>query len=228
MILQALNAYYERLKSDDDPVVPPLGFTWRPISFVVVIDRNGRLIQVQDLREEPNRKVIAKQMIVPSLGRKKSSGVDPDFLWGPTGYVLGADNSDRPERTADKFKQFKELQHQLGDGLVDEGMAAVLSFLDGWDPAEALKLPAWNEMAGSNVVFRLDTKLEYVHEASLIQDVWSNYYLEDDVGDIGMCLVSGEKVNISRLHPGIKGVGTATAEGALVSFNDCTNYQIMS
>jgi len=220
VILQALNAYYERLKSDDDPVVPPLGFTWRPISFVVVIDRNGSLIQVQDLREESNRKVIAKQMIVPSLGRKKSSGVDPDFLWGPTGYVLGADNSDRPERTADKFKQFKELQHQLGNGLVDEGMAAVLSFLDHWNPAETLKLPAWKEMAGTNVVFRLDTKLEYVHEASLIQDVWSNYYLEDDVGNTGMCLVSGEKVNISRLHPGIKGVGTATAEGALVSFND--------
>ena len=36
-----------------------------------------------------------------------------------------------------------------------------------------------------------------------------------------MCLISGQEKPIARLHPGIKGVdGTATADAALVSFND--------
>ena len=53
MILQSLNAYYERLRSDDEPVVPPLGFAWRPVSFALLLDESGHLVQVQDLRRIP-------------------------------------------------------------------------------------------------------------------------------------------------------------------------------
>lgn len=221
MILQKLNEYYERLKGLEESMVPPLGYTWRPISFALIINSKGELVQVHDLREELNRKLVSKEMMVPSLGRKKSSGVDPDFLWGTTSYVLGADNSNNPKRTSTKFIKFKEFQHQLGDNVPDEGMAATLNFLDAWNPSEVNKIPVWPEMAGSNVVFRLDGRREYVHESSLVQKRWSEYYQQDDVGEIATCLISGEKAPIARLHPGIKGVdGTTTAESALVSFNE--------
>ena len=220
MILQALNACYERLKGDESNI-PPLGFAFRPISFALVIDSDGQLLQVQDLRESTGKKMIARQLVVPSLGRKKAAGIDPDFLWGTTGYLLGGDNEKKPERTSEKFRLFKEFQHELGDGLTDTGMAAVLKFLNAWDPSGAPAIPVWNEMAGANLVFRLDSMRHYVHESPVIQRVWTDYYRTDDVGDIGTCLISGKDIPIARLHPGIKGVdGTATAEGALVSFND--------
>jgi len=225
MILQSLNAYYERLRSDDEPVVPPLGFAWRPVSFALLLDENGRLVQVQDLREQVKSKLVPKQMIVPSLGKKKASGIDPDFLWGTTGYVLGAEIDEKPMRTADKFKQFKKLQHSLGDGLADKGVAAVLNFLDGWDATEAPKYDGWNELAGSNVVFRLDTKLQYVHEALCVQNAWTEFYRHDEVGGVRMCLISGQEKQISFLHPGVKGIdGTSTAEAALVSFNNNSSH----
>jgi CRISPR-associated protein Csd1 len=221
VILQTLNNYYERLKGFEESLVPPMGYTWRPISFALIIASNGKLAQVQDLREESNKKLVPKQMMVPSLGRKKSSGVDPDFLWGSTSYVLGDDDSSNPERTSMKLIKFKEFQHQLGDGFPDEGLAAFLNFLDAWNPVDIKTISAWSEMKGKNVVFRLDGKREYTHESQLIREMWAKYYLQDDIGGLGTCLISGEKTTISRLHPGIKGVDdTATAESALVSFNE--------
>jgi CRISPR-associated protein Csd1 len=184
VILQALNNYYERLKVFEERVVPPLGYTWRPISFALIIDPNGRLVQVQDLREQSNKRVVPKQMMVPSLGRKKSSGVDPDFLWGSTGYVLGAEDGNNPDRTKAKFIKFKEFQHQLGDEVTDEGLVAVLSFLDAWNPDDANKIPVWSEMKGLNVVFRLDGKRGYIHESPLIREMWAKYYLQDDIGGL--------------------------------------------
>ena len=225
MILQALNEYYGRLRGYDEPAVPPLGFAWRPVSFALVVGRNGSLIQVQDLREQAGKKLIARRMIVPSVGRMKSVGIDPDFLWGSTGYVLGADESNKPERLRNKFKEFKKLQQQLAGGTPDVGLAAVLGFLENWKPTDAHTLPVWDEMKGTNVVFRLDGKREYIHESPLIQEIWMKHYLQDDVEGKGTCLVSGEEASISRLHPGIKGVDrTATAEGALVSFNEESSW----
>jgi len=205
----------------DEPSIPLLGFSWRPVSFALVIDKKGSLLQVQDLREHSGRKVIAKSMIVPSLGRKKASGIDPDFLWGTTGYVLGADDSDKSQRTVAKFEKFKKFQHQVGSEIPDIGLMAVFKFLEIWNPGDAPKIGKWEEMKGTNIVFRIDGKHEYIHESPLIRDFWSKYYLQDDVGELGTCLISEKEAPIARLHPGIKGVDdTATAEAALVSFNE--------
>jgi CRISPR-associated protein Csd1 len=220
VILQALNECYERLQKDHESNIPSLGFAFRPISFVLIIDRAGKLLQVQDLRDSAGKKMVPRQLVVPSLGRKKSVGIAPDFLWGPTGYVLGMDEENKPRRTAEKFSHFKKFQHELGDGLKDAGMSAVLKFLDKWNPSNALKIPIWNEIAGTNLIFRLDSMRNYVHESPVIQQAWTNYYRNDDVGAVGKCLVSGKEVPIARLHLGVKGVGTVTAEGALVSFNE--------
>jgi CRISPR-associated protein Csd1 len=220
MILQALNAYYQRLIQNEDPPVPPLGFAWRPISFALVIDQQGNLVQVQDLREQMKNKLVPTKMVVPTLGRKKAAGFDPDFLWGPTGYVLGGDHKDKSERVKKTFDEFRKFQRQLGNGVQDDGLKAVLSFLESWDPERAKERSEWEELQGSNVVFRLDGVREYVHQRPIIQDIWQKYYSLDGVGGENICLICGKKLPSAKLHPGIKGVdNTATAEAALVSFN---------
>ena len=221
MIIQALNEYYERLKDDRDSNIPLFGFSREKIYFVLVLDKSGKFVAVNDLREKNNKKLVPKQIIVP-VGSKKSVNIQPNFLWGNTGYVLGADkkkhkDKNRPQKM---FKAFKDFQHLLGDNVDDEAMRAVLKFLDYWNPAKVVDLEYWEEMAGMNVVFQLDGKRRYIHEHSSIQEKWLEYCREKQSEYKAFCLASGQKRPIARLHPSIKGVKNAQPSGAsIVSFN---------
>ena len=229
MIIQALNEYYERLKQDPNFNIPLFGFSRGKIHFALVLDKSGKLIDVNDLREQSNNKNIPKELIVPAgderipgLNIPRASGIRSNFMWGNTGYVLGRGNKDRPERTRKTFEIFKKFHHELGDDINDEGMQAVLKFLDKWNPKKAEKLEYWKEMIGMNVVFQLDGERKYIHEHSVIQDKWLEYCKEkqSEYIDKAFCLVSGQKKSVVKLHPSIKGVKNAQPSGAsIVSFN---------
>lgn len=220
MILQALNYYYERLKDNPDLDIPILGFGKQNVHFVLVIDGAGRLLPpIRGLREKPKNKPVPIQLTVPIVGKKKASGIDPDFMWGNTGYVLGADNKGKLDRAGRQLVAFKELHHKLGNGVGDEGMIAVLHFLDSWNPAMVSNIEHWDEIAGKNVVFQLDGERNYIHDHPQIQKIWTQHYCDEGNNNIAICLVSGQRAPVAKLHPGIKGVGTVTAEGAVVSFN---------
>lgn len=219
MILQALNHYYERLKDNADAGIPSLGFSSQKIHFALLLNREGELLQVIDVRETQGKRLLPKQMIVPEAVIK-SVNIAANFMWDSTGYVLGADNKGKPERTVETFKAFKKLHHDIGEELDDEGMAAVLRFLDSWNPADAPELEYWDDMvAGANLVLRLDGELRYIHDRPKIKDVWLKHYSENSSGIIATCLVCGEKKPIARLHPKIKGVrGAQTSGASIVSF----------
>jgi len=194
MIIQALNEYYNRLKREQGSTIPSFGFSNEKIHFVLVIDKSGKLVDVKDLREKGEKKNIAKQIIVPAPN-KKSSGIDPNFMWGSTGYTLGSDNKEHKDKNRLKkmFKAFKELHHSLGDKVNDAGMSAILKFIDLWQPEEAEQLKYWEEMAGMNLVFQLDGERKYVHEHTAIKDTWIRYYQENKSVYQAFCLVSGQK-----------------------------------
>ncbi len=220
MILQALNSYYARLKGNADVNIPFWGFSSQKIHFALLLDRDGRLLQVIDLRETQGTRLLPKQMIVPQAVIK-SVNIAANFLWDNTGYVLGADNKGKPERSAETFKAFKKLHHDIGAGLDDEGMIAVLRFLDSWNPADAPQLEYWKDMVtGANLIFQLDGELRYVHDRPKIKDAWLKHYSENISKVAATCLVCGEKKPIARLHPKIKGVrGSQSTGAAIVSFN---------
>ena len=75
-------------------------------------------------------------------------------------------------------------------------------------------------MLDANIVFRLDgAALEFLHERPFVQDIWLNHLVEEE-GAKGLCLVTGERAAIARLHPSVKGVAGAQSSGAsLVSFD---------
>ncbi len=218
MILQALNNYYQRLR--DNPDMPLQGFGKQKIHFCLVINKDGELLQVKDLREISGKKPIPITLTVPQLNKKRSSGIDPNFVWDNTGYVLGVDNKGKSERTMECFKSFKDFQHKIGDQIEDDGLKALLKFLDSWTPEKATKLEKWEEMAGQNLVFQLDGDRRYLHDRSAIQAAWARFISAERKGFIAPCLVSGETAPIARLHPPIKGVRGAQPSGAsIVSFN---------
>ncbi|RLB30681.1 MAG: type I-C CRISPR-associated protein Cas8c/Csd1, partial [Deltaproteobacteria bacterium] len=221
MILQALHDYYHRLAEDPNVSIPPPGFAPQKISFCLVLDQKGNLLQVRDLREASGK---PKNWVVPSLGKKRASGIEPNFLWDKTDYVLGAcspeenekDKEKKKKRALDCWEAFKKLHHELGNGLDDEGMAALLAFLDSWDPNKAAELEYWDEMAGTNLVFQLDGELNFLHEYSILKRVWSNYWIQSTKHQ-ARCLVTGKVASVAQLHPVIKGI--MKKEAPLVSFN---------
>ncbi|MEN6486735.1 MAG: type I-C CRISPR-associated protein Cas8c/Csd1 [Syntrophobacteraceae bacterium] len=219
MILQALKQYYDRLAASDDDAIPRFGFARQKIHFCLLLDRQGKLVEDLDLRKHEGKKPLPAEKIVPEPV-KRTGDIAPNFLWDNTGYVLGVDGKGKPERTARTFAAFKEFQHEIGDGLEDEGMKAVLLFLDGWKPEDAVDLHYREEMIGQNVVFRLDGEAGFVHDRPKVRDAWLRHYAADDEAVSGMCLVTGGDGPIARLHPAIKGVAGAQSSGAaLVSFN---------
>lgn len=217
MILQALCEYYERISGEAG--VPESGFSRQKIHFVLFIDRDGELLQVKDIRVVENNRLWPKELLVPEPV-KRTSGITANFAWDNTMYALGATMADKSERTADAFKAFKTFNHEVGDGVEDEGMKALLRFLDTWQSAKAAGLDNWEEMVGRNVVFHLDGDLGFVHDRPKVREAWSRYRLGAVSGKISACLVTGEKRSIARLHPVIKGVkGAQTSGSAIVSFN---------
>lgn len=220
MILQALNEYYERLADDPETGIPLLGFGREKIHFALVLDQDGRLLQVKDLREKVKNKPVSKSFTVPVLGKKRSVGIEPNFMWDNTAYVLGRDAKGKKERALRCFDSFKTLHHDIGDVLDDPGMAAVLCFLDSWNPENAPSLKHWDEMAGTNIVFQLDGELAFIHDRRTVQDAWRRRLGKEGSGMVATCLVTGQESAIARLHPAIKGVMGAQSSGAgVVSFN---------
>lgn len=219
MIIQALNEHYLRLKDIPDEDIPLSGFSREKVQFVLVIKKNGQLIAVQDLRDE---KKAAKAMIVPEAV-KRSVNITANFLCDSTGYVLGRDNKGNLERSKETFVEFKRLHHQIGDGIDDIGMQAVLHFIDAWDPSNlenSLCWPIWNDLAGMKVVFQIDSERKFVHEDQLVRQAWLRYSQSKDTSVQAACLVTGKKTGLARLHNAIKGVKDAQSTGAdIVSCN---------
>jgi CRISPR-associated protein Csd1 len=218
MILQALNVYYNRLREDPESGIALPGFAPQKISFAVVINREGRLMEIQDIRDTSGKKPRPIAVMLPEAVIR-TVGVASNFMWDNTGYVLGLDNKGKPERTRECFEAFRKLHHEIGDGSKDAGMIAMLSFLDSWKPSKPPKSLDWEEIVGSNLVFRLARDRGFVHQRPAIVAVWGKRKTTATALK-RTCLVTGENAPIAPLHAKIKGVKDAQSTGAaIISFN---------
>lgn len=222
MILQALNDYYARKASDPEGGLAPEGFEPKAIPFVLVLDAEGRLVQLADRREGDGKKRVARAVLVPQ-GIKKTSGVAANLLWDSAEYVLGVDTRGKPERVAEQQAAFRaKLIEAFGEAPDDIGLRAVLAFLDEHRDEALEKLrshPAWQEILEINpaLTFQLTTDTDLVCQRPTVVAALTT----GDVGKPdGLCLVSGKLDVIERLHSAIKGVWGAQTSGAnIVSFN---------
>jgi len=224
VILQELHSYYGRLRDTPDSGIALPGLSPQKISFALVIDRKGRLIQPLDIRDTSGKKPRPIDLMVPEAAIR-SVNIAANFLWDNTGYVLGADEKGNPERAQKTFQEFVSRQHEIGDSVDDEGMQAVLSFLDSWNPADAPSIEGWDDISGTNLVFRLEGERRYVHENLPVVEAWAAAREADRPGEQearvrAMCLVTGKTAHIAKLHNKIKGVrGAQTMGASIVSFN---------
>ena len=224
MILQELNRYYERKISEDDTEMPPYGTSVEGISFALIIDREGQLQGVEDLREQNGKKLVPRKIPVPAAVTR-TSGIKANYLWDKSSYVLGADSEGVHAQNRQRFAAFCEQLELVSGTLEDPGLSALAQFLDTWEcehAAEAIgKYFPWEDVAGANIVFRLEGERGFIHNRSSAQKAWSAHCTNtDDVPKV-KCLISGkENQPLARVHTPIKGVlGGQTSGGYIVSFN---------
>lgn len=219
MILQALNSYYERLAADQTTGMPPYGTSMENISFALVLDEDGILQEVEDLREQDGKKKRPRKILVPAA-EKKASGIKANFLWDTTGYVLGLDDKGKQERTDKCHAAFIEHVKKHCDAS-DLGLKAVLAFLDGQNGKVVSRRDDWSEICGTNLVFRLDGVPGFIHDRSAARKAWKTCLAKSNTDVLGQCLITGTKEPLARLHPSVKGVfGAQTAGASIVSFNN--------
>ena len=97
-----------------------------------------------------------------------------------------------------------------------------MKFLENWRPYRFAELRGADEVLDTNVVFRLGSELQFLHERPASDEIWLNHLNSSILADGSkqQCLVSGELHAPKRLHDKIKGVRGAQSSGAsIVSFN---------
>lgn len=225
MILSSLVNLYERLAANGN--IYEEGWSEAKISCALDLDLSGNLIGVADLRREIQKG--KKTVLVPSERKlpapvKRAAGIEPNFLWDNSSYVLGIDEKGKPERTKECFtafvQKFKEITERLKSE--DGTVRAIHIFLENWISEEAAEHPMikerWEEILSGNLVFRVNGK--FADENPNIIQAWNEYLMQNKKGEKIFCLATGRRDNIARLHPSVKGVYGAQSSGAsLVSFN---------
>jgi len=236
MILQALAEYYDRKSSDPNAGLATMGFEAKEIPFILEIDAEGKLIQIEDTREGDGRKKRARSFLVPQ-GIKKTSGVASNLLWDNAEYVIGLLNPSKflsipksnPEKRRKQLQRFRE-QHQafvikinaLSEMVDDSGLYAVSLFLNNIKANKKImrKFPQWSDIVESNpnLTFRLNGSRELICQSPAVIAAIRDCDSRDVEKE--RCLISGDQDEVERLHTSIKGVWGAQSSGAnIVSFN---------
>lgn len=225
MILQALARYYEDLLSRGEIDAP--GWTPAKISYALCLNEKGRLTQVVPTMEEVSKgkKTVLQPQVFPlPAAVKRTVGIDSNFLWDNSTYLLGVDQKGKPERSRDCFAAAAQKHHAVLDGIDSSIARAILAFFDTWQPSQAAEHSALAGLleevtAGANLLFRVDGC--YPQKDVAIREAWQSYRESSNPDAVRMqCLVTGREDEITATHPAIKGVRDAQSSGAaLVSFN---------
>lgn len=225
-ILTALASAYDRLAAEGR--APAYGYSAETIHYVISLNADGSVAQVAPLGDGKTGRAISVPQAV-----KRSSGIAANFLWDKTGYVLGvaaskktneadADYAKRTRRLPEMHAAFVQRQREALEGTDDEGLVALLRFLDAWRP-EDFAAPDWpDDMRDRNVVFALESERlgdVRLHDRPAAQAVWRG--MNAAAGEGRPCLVSGARGPVARLHPRIKGIRGPSGKDAdsLISYN---------
>lgn len=219
-VLAALARAYDRMA--DRGEVPPFGYSSERIGFLVSLNDDGTPAGPPiDLRKANGRKLYSPLMAVPASFKRP--GVTPRafFLWDNTAFSLGVTASESKDAVA-RFSAFRQRHLQELANNEDPGLRALRKFVERWSPDEFTALGWPEEMKDQNVVFALESERlngTCIHDRPAARALWAHLSAGNNASE-AVCLVTGERGPVARLHPSIKGVwGAQTAGASIVSFN---------
>lgn len=219
MILQALTAYHKRLLQESRAAQP--GFQEKPIPFIIVLDRQGHFRGLTNTTSRDVRKGIPRTVPREVVRAGTKAWQKANLLWDNTAYVLGYSEGNQ-EDTARKRKTFiNTIKDYFPAPVADDGVRAVLTFLERGDFSDLFKHPDWKAISESagNITFQLEGEGLVCQRQTVVDAILQRE--STNKGEKTQCLVSGQ-LDFPKLttHGKIKGVKNAQTSGAsLVSFN---------
>jgi CRISPR-associated protein Csd1 len=242
MILQALKEYYDRKAADTDSDIAPPGWEWKEISYIILLDKDGKPTNIESTVEGSGKNKKVKRFLLPQ-SVKRTVGVASNLLWDGPEYALGIPIKGKPERVVQQHEAFKQRVAELGD-VQDDGVIALKKFLALPDKEQVLEpLDEWANLKkeGAFFVFKLNGASGILTDSPAVKqaidskpasiaadinappkaDKKAGKKAAKDTADSQItCLISGEKDELENLHTSIKGVWGAQSTGAnIVSFN---------
>lgn len=252
MILQALTQYYQRkADSSQGSGIAPQGFENKQIPFVIVIDKDGGFVSLDDTRNSDKSTKKGEFFLVP-LGESRSgknSYKTTNILWDHYGYLLAhpkdiagsAKMSDEAvAMEMQKSIEMANLQHQAFIEKVDSlhhsipediGILAIQRFLANDNAIDDIKLDSkWadcQKIKGCNLTFRLKGQPELICQSKAIQSYLKNQLetpSKTEEGVEAICLVTGKNAPIARLHQPISGVNAKPSPFASINLDAFESY----
>lgn len=213
MILHALKEYYDRKLTGADSDIAPPGFEKKELQFLIVIDRDGKFVNIEDTREKVGNKLVAKTYLVPrSTVRSGTKSYATTFLlWDHIGYLLGLPEDDKKSTRQHQtwLNYLADLPPELQE---DEGVKAIQKFYESGEIEKAINSPLIEDCLKApqcNMTFRLVSDVPVPCRERIQEYIKNNIYSaqpeeagKDKKGALktGVCLVTGEKGVIARTH----------------------------
>ncbi len=231
MILQALVKYYDSKRDE----LPSEGFEQKEIPFLIVIDREGKFISLQDTRTSAGKRLIARKFLVPKENGRSGSNAwqSTNVLWDHYGYVF-----EHPKSDTDKDKEMAKKQHGsfktqvqiLAEAFPEDlELQAIKKFYAGEYYKKVFEHPLWQDckkIKGCNFTFQISGDSRLICQSENICSYVSKTVEteSDDEEDNtishdieGICLITGERASIARLHSRTPIAG-AKSNAKIISF----------
>ncbi|MGL5618401.1 MAG: type I-C CRISPR-associated protein Cas8c/Csd1 [Tannerellaceae bacterium] len=234
MILNALYDYYQRKSADPESGIAPLGFEWKEIPFIIVIDKKGNFKYIEDTRDLGDKKKRAKSFLVlKSVGRPGKNSWQTAFsLWDHYGYVLAHPKDESKSAKESALQQqgtfIKRVEELASRYPSNQEIEAVRLFYQSQENIDSLfATDLWAECKkkpGVNMSFRIvGTDLLVAEHPDLAMEVQSEEDGQEGESLMGRCLITGKYDKIATLHTAISLVG-AKSGAKLVGFQKNSGY----
>lgn len=211
MILKALYDYYNRCEG-----LSARGLEQKEIGYLIVIDKDGVFVRIESRMKD---KKTAQTFLVLQTIKRSGRKYAPNILWDNYEYVIGG--ADESAKKHDTFiRMIEKLKEQVPS---DRYLNAISEFYKKNEKLEdIIKNDAlYEEMHKSkkNISFLLQGESKIAAEN---EEVWKLILSQSvDDGIYGICLVTGKKDSVARLHTTIK---LTKDTGPLVSFKTDRGY----
>lgn len=204
---------------------------------------NGGLVSFIDIRKpvegkKGKKKLVQRDMILPTTGSKRTSRIFSDFCWGNSEYVLGwADKGKDDSKTPDRHKDFKDSHERWLADKQDAEAKALRDFLrltvDNANEIEAVLQKSGlsrNDVTSNNIVFAIAGHDGFIHQT--LGKYWQGPLSAQAPKktnvkkrhvkkvDIGFCPFSGPEQQKAEKFPVIKQLpGAAKPTMSLITYN---------
>jgi len=211
MLLRSLNELYDQLLAEDR--LPPIGYERKPVRFLVELDADGGCLSVLDTAPDETEK------LVPEMGRTREVRA---FVGCDKGeYVLGLPQSSQDasaKKAAACHEAFLQRLDEAAKALQDKDtqVAAALRAIKVFAADRDRAIHEFRSRAGvsfvpdskgrlaeasSRVGFRVDRNDPV--DSPAVREWWAEVVNEKLVGEDGVCQVTGNRLPLARIMPGV-------------------------